>query len=197
MVGNQACRVVDGLRATLHVRAADPSELRSLPADQCRISDPVLTALGEVLIPALEQGMEQPLVSRVLRLMNVHLSNGIESSSAISEPIRHGLAPWQERRTKEFLMEHFADNVAIADVAAICKLSRSHFTRAFKISTRRTPREWLLRYRVQRAQEWLLGSSSIAEIAARCGFVDQSHFTTVFKKFTGLAPGKYRRRNRI
>jgi AraC-like DNA-binding protein len=43
----------------------------------------------------------------------------------------------------------------------------------------------------------LLGPSPIADIAAQCGFADQSHLTRVFKKLVGLAPGLYRRSSRL
>jgi AraC family transcriptional regulator len=69
-----------------------------------------------------------------------------------------------------------------------------HFARAFAINVGRPPHQWLLDQRVNLARQ-LLGHSelSISEIAVRCGFADQSHFTRVFSAKVGLTPGRWRR----
>jgi AraC-like DNA-binding protein len=54
-----------------------------------------------------------------------------------------------------------------------------------------------MKRRVDRAKELLLiGKIELAEIAAICGFFDQSHLTRVFARFEGCAPGKWRRQRR-
>jgi transcriptional regulator GlxA family with amidase domain len=56
---------------------------------------------------------------------------------------------------------------------------------------------YLRRARVARAQELLVESHvTLAEVALRCGFSDQSHFTTVFHRVAGLPPHRYRERAR-
>jgi AraC-like DNA-binding protein len=197
LIGNRACATATCATAGRGVRTIAISDLRSdlrtLPGDRYSISDPVLTALGEVLIPALEEGLEPRIVCHVLRVMDARLSGRPLRRSPQSKSIRCGLAPWQERRATEFLAANFAINVATKDVADVCKLSPSHFTRAFKATTAYAPHEWLLRYRVRRAQQLLLGPSPIVDISAQCGFADQSHLTRVFKRLVGLAPAQYRR----
>jgi AraC-like DNA-binding protein len=197
LIGNRACAMATRATEGRGIRTIAISELRSLPGDRSNISDPVLTALGEVLIPALEEGLEPRIVCHVLRVMDARLSGRPLRRSPQSKPVRSGLAPWQERRATEFLAANFAASVATKDVADICKLSSSHFTRAFKATTTYTPHEWLLRYRVRRAQQLLLGPSPIVDIAAQCGFADQSHLTRVFKKSIGLTPAQYRRCSRL
>ena len=196
LIGNRACAMAARATAGRGIRTIAISDLRTLPGDRHNISDPVLTALGEVLIPALEEGLEPRIVCHVLRVMDARLS-GRPLRRSPSKSIRSGLAPWQERRATEFFAANFATNVATKDVADICKLSPSHFTRAFKATTAHTPHEWLLRYRVRRAQQLLLGPSPIVDIAAQCGFADQSHLTRVFKRSIGLTPAQYRRCSRL
>lgn len=105
-----------------------------------------------------------------------------------------GLAPWQERRTKELLAADISRDVPMADLAAACGLSASHFARSFKISTGSTPHEWRQLYRVDRAKELLAGrDTSLAEIAVLCGFADQSHFTRIFGRLAGCTPRTWRR----
>jgi AraC family transcriptional regulator len=57
--------------------------------------------------------------------------------------------------------------------------------------------EYLRRFRVREACKRLGGRElTLAEIALQVGFADQSHFTRVFKRLTGLTPGEYRQTRR-
>jgi AraC family transcriptional regulator len=57
------------------------------------------------------------------------------------------------------------------------------------------PHRWVLRRRIERAEQLLDGSTvPLGEIAARCGFADQSHFTKVFARVARVTPGDWRRR---
>ena len=107
---------------------------------------------------------------------------------------RGGLAAWQERRAKDMLVANLDGAVALADVAQECRLSVSHFSRAFRQSMGVAPHRWLLNRRVEFAKELLQApDSSLSEIALRCGFADQSHFTRVFTRRAGVSPGAWRR----
>jgi AraC-like DNA-binding protein len=56
------------------------------------------------------------------------------------------------------------------------------------------PHRWLLNRRVELAKDLLRDrESSLSEIALRCGFADQSHFTRVFTRRAGVSPGSWRR----
>ncbi|WP_227310624.1 helix-turn-helix domain-containing protein [Acidisoma cellulosilyticum] len=88
-------------------------------------------------------------------------------------------------------------DISFADVARECRLSRSHFARAFKQSTGFPPHRWLQQRRVEHARDLLLKDKlTLAEIAVRCGFADQSHFNRVFLSHAGTTPGTWRRRHR-
>ena len=108
-----------------------------------------------------------------------------------------GLAVWQERLAKDMIAAQLDGKVRLADLAAACGLSVSHFARAFRRSTSVPPHRWLTYRRIECAQNLLLTSNAaIAEIALDCGFSDQSHFTTVFRKAVGTSPAEWRRRRR-
>jgi AraC-like DNA-binding protein len=105
-----------------------------------------------------------------------------------------GLAPWQLRRAKETMAFDPSQNLPLAAIAKACKLSESHFSRAFKISTGIPPHRWLVERRVESARELLLKSKApLAEIAYTCGFADQSHMSRVFGRVVGMSPGTWRR----
>src|SRR5262245_6465147 len=108
--------------------------------------------------------------------------------------VRGRLAPWLERRAKDIMRAHLDGALSIAQLAAECGLSRSHFARSFKRTTGTPPHRWLLAQRIAKATELLLKSeSSITDIALACGFADQSHFTRIFVASVGMSPGAWRR----
>src|SRR5262249_54273756 len=109
-------------------------------------------------------------------------------------PARGGLAPWQERRAKQYMMARLREDVSLAQMAAECSLSPSHFSRAFRQTTGRAPYRWLLEGRVEHAKELLRESEvTLADTALACGFADQSHFTRMFSQIVGISPGAWRR----
>lgn len=108
-----------------------------------------------------------------------------------------GLAPWQVNLASRRLMRDLCRDVPVEELAGLCGLSRSYFTRAFKVSMGTPPHRWLLRQRVRLAGEMLERTNeSISLIAASCGFADQSHFTRVFHAIVGTSPAAWRRQRK-
>lgn len=107
-----------------------------------------------------------------------------------------GLPQWQVKRAHEFIAANLGNNICTADVAAACGLSRGYFTANFRKATGDTPRLYLLKHRVEKAKELLLGTLCIADVALACGFADQAHLTRTFAKHTGVPPGLWRRERR-
>ena len=84
-------------------------------------------------------------------------------------------------------------SLSLGELAAVTGLTRMHFAAQFRSATGLRPREYLLRRRVERAQELLRNSREpIIEVALRVGFQDQSHFTATFKRFVGQPPHAWR-----
>lgn len=87
-----------------------------------------------------------------------------------------------------------ASNLKIAQIADECRLSRSHFARAFRRSMGVAPQRYLTQLRIDEAKKLLTkGNLPLSDIALVCGFGDQSHFTRVFGQLTGESPGAWRR----
>jgi transcriptional regulator GlxA family with amidase domain len=109
-------------------------------------------------------------------------------------PVRGGLAPWQVSRAKEILNANLDGRVPLNEVARECRLSVSHFSRAFRCTMGAAPHHWLLKRRVEVAKEKLRDTGlSLLDVALACGFADQSHFTRVFTRMVGVSPGAWRR----
>src|SRR5262249_12050379 len=116
------------------------------------------------------------------------------TACAVMQRATGGLAPWQEQHAKEMMNECLDGDVSLSDLARECRLSVTHFVRAFRRSTGLSPHQWLLARRIDRAKSLLAESGlSLAEIALACGFWDQSHFTRVFTADVGTSPGRWRR----
>ncbi|MFV0462098.1 MAG: helix-turn-helix transcriptional regulator [Nostocoides sp.] len=78
----------------------------------------------------------------------------------------------------------------LADAAGVDKY---RFTRAFVATMGCTPHGYVINRRLERARILLASAHlTLAEVAAQCGFADQSHFTRVFRRHVGTTPGRYR-----
>jgi AraC family transcriptional regulator len=158
--------------------------------------DPVMHGLARTLAAAMGQqgGATRLFADSMALAFHAHVRVTYGDVSAGPLPTRSGLAPWQLHRACEFIEANLADDPAIADIAAACGLSSSHFAKAFRQATGTPPHAWLSMRRIARAKELLRGTNiALAEIALACGFVDQSHFGRVFLKSEGCTPGRWRR----
>jgi AraC-like DNA-binding protein len=91
-----------------------------------------------------------------------------------------------------YVAEHYGDAISLDDMAAVCRLSRSQFCRAFKQTYGQTFGQYLLRYRMERARERLASSGAlIKEVAYAVGFNDHSYFTMSFRREFGVSPRAY------
>lgn len=92
----------------------------------------------------------------------------------------------------EHLHGHFEEKLTVADMAKIAAMSPSHFSRVFKQETGRSPLDYLILLRLEKARKLLrAGDGSITEIALRCGFASPSHFTARFQQHFRQAPSEY------
>jgi AraC family transcriptional regulator len=109
-----------------------------------------------------------------------------------------GLAPWQERKVREFIDESLNSKIRLQDCAGKARLSISHFSRAFKATFGTTVLDYIHRRRVERAQQLMLMSEQTsAQIALSCGFADQAHYCRIFRTVVGLSPNAWRRSNML
>jgi len=84
-------------------------------------------------------------------------------------------------------------SVTNADMARTAGMSARAFERSFQREYGLPPQQYLKRLRIQTACRLLVDTrESIAAIALRCGFADQSHLTRDLRRVTGLTPGSYR-----
>ncbi len=186
-------------RAALNAIADDASAPRIGDLD-CRlaaaVNDATIAGLGGTILPALSdpQQANRLFVDHVSLAVGIHVAQTYGGMRPVSRPARGGLAPWQERRAKEILCANLDGSVPLKDVARECRLSVSHFSRAFRRSMGVAPHNWLLMRRVEVAKDKLRNTRlSLSDVALACGFAEQSHLTRVFTGMVGVSPGAWRR----
>jgi AraC family transcriptional regulator len=119
----------------------------------------------------------------------------INGDAELRGPVsRGGLASWQQKRVATYIEEHVADNIPLATLAELARLSPYHFCRSFKRSFGMPPHRYHAGRRIERAKQLLADRNlSVTTIALAIGFSDTSTFTTAFHRLTGQTPSRYRR----
>jgi AraC family transcriptional regulator len=170
------------------------SELRYKPG--VGVFDETIRHIGLSLLPALQtpDQVSRLFTDYMTLALSAHCAQTYGGMQTVSGPLRGGLAPWQEKRSKEMLAGDLTGATPLHEIAGVCGLSVSHFSRAFHKSTGLAPHAWLLQARVESAKAMLRrGDASLSAVARASGFADQSHFTRVFTRRVGLSPGAWRK----
>jgi len=94
----------------------------------------------------------------------------------------------------EYIHTFFNTNITIEDICDEINVSQFHFIRTFKNKMGVTPHQYLLQVRIQNAKDLLRsGQYTVSETALLCGFVNLSHFSSIFKEMTGYTPLAYKK----
>jgi AraC family transcriptional regulator len=160
------------------------------------VNDVTISSLGRLMLPALSHPEQaNPLfVDHVLLAAGVHIAQTYGGMRPVSRPAQGGLAPWQERRAVEILRANIKRGVTLKEVARECGLSVGYFSHAFRRTLGVAPHKWLIEQRVVLSKEKLRDDGlSLSDVAAECGFSDQSHLTRAFRQRVGVSPGAWRR----
>lgn len=96
-------------------------------------------------------------------------------------------------RALRFVDANLAQPLRLAGLARAAHLSPYHFARRFREAMGVPPHEWIVRRRIQQAQQLLRAGPdlSLARVASLVGFADQSHFTRQFRRRTGTTPRRF------
>ena len=93
----------------------------------------------------------------------------------------------------DYFEANYFRRISMAEAAAQCQMPATTFNRQFRLLLRMSPTEYLLAWRVEAARRKLVETrDSLSQIAADCGFADQSHFTKRFRRITGTTPREFR-----
>jgi len=107
-----------------------------------------------------------------------------------------GLSKWQTLRVLKYIDANLAAKLSATAIANTVALSPSHFSRSFSRALACSPMAYVTTRRVEKAKTLMATTTErLANIALACGFADQPHFNKVFRRWTGLTPTGWRRRN--
>ena len=98
------------------------------------------------------------------------------------------------RIAKQYIQNHYTEGITLEEVSAIAGFSASYFSGLLKKEMGIGFSEYLIQLRMEKAKELLKGTNiNIKDICSQVGYSDLKHFNTVFKKYTGIKPGEYRK----
>lgn len=154
--------------------------------------DEIASKMRTLVAESKQQALaSQFAIDALARLLLVAILRFLEPSQ-----VQDSWVPLPPRQLREILTHieaNLESDIKLAELARIHGWSPYYFCRIFKKSTGLTPHQYVLRQRVEKAKK-LLGSSSLdlSNVALEAGFANQSHFGTIFRRFTGCTPKQYR-----
>lgn len=97
-------------------------------------------------------------------------------------------------KAKRFIEANCKDSITLKDIAKSVNLSPIYFHNIFTAAVGKTPHEFLINCRIEKAKKQLwISDIPLDVVAENCGFGCQQYFNKIFKKQTGITPGKYRK----
>jgi AraC family transcriptional regulator len=180
----------------------DPAKLQSLDGSDAiyvpkiLFEDSVLWETATKLRDVIERGqMRGELYSEALANVLVHELPRSDQDLARSSPLnRGGLATWQMRAVTGYVEEHVGEQISLATLARLARLSQHHFCRAFKKSFGIPPHQYHVERRIERAKAMLADrANSVTDVALSLGYSQSSAFSVAFRKTTGRTPKEFRR----
>lgn len=92
-----------------------------------------------------------------------------------------------------FVEQNFQNDISVEDIAAVCGLNRSYFSKLFKKAVGKSPQEFLLNYRMVKATELLkLTTLAVGDVGRAVGYSNPLHFSRAFKQIYGVSPRTWR-----
>ncbi|MBD1996955.1 helix-turn-helix transcriptional regulator [Leptolyngbya sp. FACHB-541] len=180
----------------------NPDRLEILPYRTAQ--DPLIQHIGLALRTSLESSIavggggalleaNRLYVETMVNALVVHLLKHYTTQKAAIQSYAGGLSLFKLKVTIAHLQAHLDQNLSLSEIAAVVQMSPHYFASLFKQSTGQTPHQYVLSCRIERAKHLLAQRElAIADISQQVGFQNQSHFTSVFRKYVKVTPKAYR-----
>lgn len=143
----------------------------------------------EIIAPVAGQAGHIETLTRMLAQCLADRSD----ARADGAPAHVDIAPLKLKRVLDYIDANLGEPVDLDMMASVAGLSRFYFGSVFKRATGRSPYQHLLYRRVARAQTLIAQSElSLRDVAGASGFSSPAHFSSAFRRETGLSPTRYR-----
>lgn len=159
------------------------------------IRDPQIEHIGLALRAELERGC--PSGRLYGDALAVALAAHLLGTYAAHAPDTHGqgggLPACKLRRVIEYINDNLTEDLTLAEIAQVAGMNPHYFSRTFKQATGMPPHRYVTNCRVERAKRLLADDElPLVEVGLSVGFQNQSHFTTLFHRLTGVTPKAFR-----
>ena len=179
---------------SLTAAAAEVTDRPVRLSDGLGILDPVIGQLALAICDELVRPDSMPLMdehfamSLIARLLERYST--LRNTQALN---RFDIATHRLRAVLEYIDTHLAQNLKLGDIAAAAHMSPFHFARAFRKAMGHAPHRYVTARRIDRARNLLARKADdVDAIGREVGFQSHSHFSSVFKSYSGVTPTQYR-----
>ena len=157
-------------------------------------SDPLISQIGATIAHEINSGFVDGILANALNTaLAVQVTRRFANQSALLLESSKGLSRERLKRVRDYIEAYLDDRLTLTDLATVACLSPYHFSRSFEQSIGVGPQRYVMQRRLERATALIRRTNQpLAEMAQRVGFVDQSHLTSIFRRETGVTPGRYR-----
>jgi AraC-like DNA-binding protein len=183
----------DGLRAAEYLEMAGLSPAQPIYQAQT-------PAMSESVRSSMMYIAEHPDASplHLIGHLCLFMDTLIRSSASRKENRGTQLRDFYMQEAVTYIEQNYQRNLTVEEIAEVCKLNRSYFSKLFKEHMGCPPQEFIIRLRLSKAADLMKTSNaSIGDIAAMCGYPNQLHFSRAFKKCYGLSPREWRTQNKL
>ncbi len=152
----------------------------------------------ELCFGHLRQMVDHPelLPSQVMGHAYLFFGALIQSSRSAKKTVKNNIQDFYVQSTADFIENHYMEDISVEDLAANVNLNRSYFSKLSKKATTKTPQEFLILYRMNKACQFLRNTDlPISQIAQLTGYGNPFHFTRAFKSVYDIPPQEWRKRN--
>jgi AraC family transcriptional regulator len=210
-VGDNVITITAPLPETLHLylppslfgRLGDDFNLPGAPAHSIRylasIRDEVIDQIVHSILSEMTNEtaagrmyVETASLMLAARIILKYCDTG--SCTPTEAAASHRLDHVRLRLVLDYISEHIADDITLAELARVACLSTFHFARTFTLAMGVSPQRYVSRIRLENAMaEIAAGRLPLAQIALNARFSSQGSFARAFRRATGVTPRDYRR----
>ena len=198
-------------RSSVHLRWPIPIDFLTVRLSTSLLQE-IAAAMGLKSLPEFAQmhGQIAPQIAHLGRAIAAEKSAGSPGGTLLAQSLstalaasalthfakakvpptnaHHSLGARRFARVCDFIQAHLDADLSLEELAQIAGLSAFHFARLFKAETGLTPHRYVTNARLERAMSLLQSGHAPTQVAARCGFCDQSHLARHLKARYGLTP---------